>query len=298
MVAAFGAHLSARKILDGLAWLSLCLAPFWIGGCQSIGAPAPVENRETYPPAPKGFYRIHRGDTLTRIARWHGIPMEKLAEWNHLEPPYPIRAGALLRIQPPPGQPPSAPVSKEKKIVQQAPLVKKITPKKPAAKPKALKKPKPAKKKSVASKKPKKKPKVSKSKKQPPTPKTSARKLRWRWPLRGRIVQTFRRGDRTRQGVRIAASLGAKVRAAEAGTVIYSGSGLRGYGKLIILKHNAHYLSAYGFNRRLRVAQGARVQRGQVIAEVGRAPGGQFLLHFEIRRDGRAVNPLAYLRSP
>jgi lipoprotein NlpD len=77
--------------------------------------------------------------------------------------------------------------------------------------------------------------------------------------------------------------------------VVYSGSGLKGYGNLIIVKHNKDYLSAYGFNRRLLVKEGERVKRGQIVAEVGQASGGEYLLHFEIRRDGKAVDPLVYL---
>jgi lipoprotein NlpD len=79
------------------------------------------------------------------------------------------------------------------------------------------------------------------------------------------------------------------------GSVVYSGSGLKGYGNLIIVKHNSRYLSAYAFNRRLLVREGDRVKRGQALAEVGQAPNGQQLLHFEIRRDGSAVDPLQYL---
>ncbi len=311
MVTSLGSSLNSERIRYFLGWISLCLILLGIGGCQSIGSPAPVEDRSTYPPAPRGFYRIRSGDTLSRIARWHGIPMERLAEWNHLEPPYPIRAGALLRIQPPSAQTVVSTPQKEKPAQQPPPAQQpspKTTPKppgskKPVAKSKPVKNtgavPKQSRKKTQAKQQqPKKKSKASKPKKKTPAPKTSARKLRWRWPLRGRIVQTFNHRDRTRQGIRIAAPLGTAVRAAEAGTVVYSGSGLKGYGNLIILKHNPHYLSVYGFNRRLRVTQGMRVKRGQVIGEVGRAPSGKFCLHFEIRRDGQAVNPLAYLGSP
>jgi lipoprotein NlpD len=85
------------------------------------------------------------------------------------------------------------------------------------------------------------------------------------------------------------------VLAAEGGTVVYSGSGLKGYGNLIIVKHNNSYLSAYGFNRRLLVSEGATVKRGQGVAEVGQASDGKYRLHFEIRRNGTAVDPLKYL---
>jgi lipoprotein NlpD len=121
--------------------------------------------------------------------------------------------------------------------------------------------------------------------------------LRWHWPLPGPVRQTFVRGDRTRAGIRIAGRSGDQVRAAEAGSVVYSGSGLKGYGNLIIIQHNKDFLSAYGFNRRLLVQEGARVKRGQAVAEIGQAAGGDWLLHFEIRKNGNAVDPLGYLPS-
>jgi lipoprotein NlpD len=114
--------------------------------------------------------------------------------------------------------------------------------------------------------------------------------------LPGPVVQTFDGGDRARQGIRIRGREGEPVLAAADGRVVYSGGGLTGYGNLIIIKHNDKYLSAYGFNRRLLVAEGDRVRRGQAVAEVGQAVGGRgYLLHFEIRRDGTAVDPVRYL---
>lgn len=117
----------------------------------------------------------------------------------------------------------------------------------------------------------------------------------WAWPLSGPVIQGFRAGDPARQGLRISCQPGEVVRAAGAGEVAYSGSGLRGYGNLIIVKHNKDYLSAYGFNRRLLVKEGNGVKLGQVLAECGEGPGGIHLLHFEVRRDGATVNPLLYL---
>jgi lipoprotein NlpD len=119
--------------------------------------------------------------------------------------------------------------------------------------------------------------------------------ITWVWPVRGSVQQGFRSGDRTRQGVRITVSEGTPVAAAADGTVVYSGSGLKGYGNLIIVKHSARYLSAYGFNRELLVREGDRVKRGQRVAVAGRAANGQGLLHFEIRRNGVAVDPLRFL---
>jgi lipoprotein NlpD len=123
----------------------------------------------------------------------------------------------------------------------------------------------------------------------------SARAPSWHWPTAGRVVETFRRGDPARRGLDIRGRLGQPVEAAAAGRVVYSGSGLPGYGQLIIIKHNDNYLSAYGYNRRLLVREGQRVRAGQRIAQMGAVGGEGPVLHFEIRRDGRPVDPLRLL---
>ncbi|MBL8296892.1 MAG: peptidoglycan DD-metalloendopeptidase family protein [Rhodanobacteraceae bacterium] len=115
----------------------------------------------------------------------------------------------------------------------------------------------------------------------------------WRWPAGGKVVGTFVAGDQTRQGVDIAGAAGANVAAAADGTVVYSGNGLLGYGELVIVKHSASFLSAYGHNRKRLVKEGDTVKAGQVIAEMGGS--NREMLHFEIRRNGKPVNPLEYL---
>jgi lipoprotein NlpD len=120
-------------------------------------------------------------------------------------------------------------------------------------------------------------------------------KLRWQWPTNGRVKTTFQRGDHTRKGVMLSGSLGQDVKAAEAGTVVYSGSGLVGYGQLIIIKHNKNYLSAYGHNQKLLVKEGDRVKKGTHIADMGKNGSGSVVLHFEIRRNGVPVDPLSLL---
>lgn len=132
---------------------------------------------------------------------------------------------------------------------------------------------------------------------QPPAAEGQALSIDWQWPLRGPVQQTFSAADRTRQGIRIGGALGQDVVAAAAGTVAYSGGGLKGYGNLIIVRHRDDFLTAYGFNRRLLAAEGDRVEGGQPIAEVGQPPGGKTQLHFEIRKDGAAVDPLMLLPS-
>ncbi len=117
---------------------------------------------------------------------------------------------------------------------------------------------------------------------------------RWVWPAKGKLSKRFstKKGSK---GIDIAGRLGSAVRAAAAGKVVYAGSGLRGYGQLIIVKHNDTYLSAYALNRKILVREGARVGAGDPIAEMGDGGGGQGTLHFEIRRRGSPVDPLRYL---
>ena len=244
---------------SSIGWrLVAALLPVLLAGCA--GGFAPVDSRDGYGPAPPGYYRIRRGDTLSEIAERRRIPMRKLAAWNGLGAPYALYAGNLLRIEPPAGG-----------ASRPAPRVASAKTGVPAAR-------------SV-------KTKASAS----PGSAAAASGIAWQWPLRGPVKQGFRSGDRTRQGIRIGAAPGAPVLAAADGTVVYSGSGLKGYGNLIIVKHDSRYLSAYGFNQRLLASEGDRVKRGQQLAEAGLSADGQPLLHFEIRRDGTAVDPLVFL---
>lgn len=216
--------------------------------------------------APPGYYRIRGGDTLSGIARRYKVSYKTLARWNKLGPPYRIYAGSLLRVKPPRGKGSSTKRS-SRRTAKRSRAKRRAT---AGASTKATRRA-PGKRARVAS------------------------GLRWRWPLSGKVVQRFRSGNRMLQGIRIAGRPGQKVVAAENGTVVYSNSGLKGYGNLIIIKHAKGYFSAYGFNRRLLVSEGARVKRGQGIAEVGQASDGAYRLHFEVRRKGTPVDPLRYL---
>jgi lipoprotein NlpD len=124
---------------------------------------------------------------------------------------------------------------------------------------------------------------------------TSANGVTWRWPGKGSLVGTFVAGDQTRQGIDVAGKAGDPVLAAADGEVVYSGNGLLGYGELIIVKHNANFLSAYGHNRKRLVQEGDKVKGGQQIAEMGSSASSRDELHFEIRKNGKPVNPLDYL---
>jgi lipoprotein NlpD len=117
----------------------------------------------------------------------------------------------------------------------------------------------------------------------------------WRWPTQGQLIGRFVAGDPKRQGLDIAGTAGQPVVAAADGVVVYSGAGLVGYGELIIIKHSDEWLSAYAHNRKRLVAEGAAVNAGQTIAEMGRTGTSRDMLHFEVRRNGKPVDPLQVL---
>ncbi len=210
------------------------------------------------------FYKVQPGDTLYSIAWRTGHDWQTLARWNNLESPHKIFVGQIVRVVP-----------YEKKIV-----------------------PKPR----VASKKPvvnKAKP-VSRSNEKTVVPRPKAKtayksELYWHWPADGRLLETYKRGDDTRKGIVVSGEVGQSILAAEAGKVVYSGSGLIGYGRLIIIKHNNKYLSAYGYNSKLLVKEGEWVTRGTKIALMGNNNNSKPALHFEIRRNGDPINPVAVL---
>jgi len=250
----------------GRMLLACCLAgvAVHLSGCTSSWR-APVETRGSRAPAPKPVrgtlradeYRVQRGDTLYGIAWQRGVDYRLIAAWNGIRPPYHIFTGQTLRLTPPPARrpPPPASTTAARATVN------------PAKRPQ--RKPEPA-----------------------PSP---TRRLAWIWPARGQIASSFKADDPLRNGIKIAGRNGLPIKAAEAGKVVYSGSGLIGYGQLIIVKHNDNYLSAYGHNRSILVKEGDQVTKGQDIAEMGTANNGNPLLHFEIRRDGKPVDPLGLL---
>ena len=117
----------------------------------------------------------------------------------------------------------------------------------------------------------------------------------WAWPANGVLISRFSSNGSLNKGIDIAGELGQPVLAASDGTVVYAGSGLRGYGELVIIKHSDTYVSAYGHNRRLLVQEGQKVKAGQKIAEMGSTGTDRVKLHFEVRRQGKPVDPLQYL---
>lgn len=258
---------------------ALCLG--LLVGCTASWQ-APVETRGAEPPAPRrerarissDFYRVRRGDTLHGIAWQRGVDYRSIARWNGIMPPYRIYEGQVLRMKP---RPSSAQSPRRPTVA---------TARRPAAQ---HDKPTDA---ARAGSPPVTPPRPAPA--SPPAP-TSPRSLAWRWPANGTVVSTYKANDTLRQGIKIAGRSGQAIHASEGGRVVYSGSGLIGYGRLIIVKHNDKYLSAYGHNRKLLVREGDQVAKGDTIAEMGTANGGDSLLHFEIRRDGKPIDPLRLL---
>jgi lipoprotein NlpD len=117
--------------------------------------------------------------------------------------------------------------------------------------------------------------------------------LRWSWPTNGKVIANF--SEAANKGIDIAGAMAQPINAASAGKVIYSGSDLRGYGKLVIIKHNKTYLSVYAHNSRILVKEGQQVAAGQKIAEMGNSDSSSIKLHFEIRRQGKSVDPMKFL---
>lgn len=225
-------------------------------------------------PRPGATTIVSRGDTLYGIAFRNGIDVRDLAAWNRIGPPYTIYPGQRLRLFPAGGSRVASPSPPRRPPVNAAPL-----PRTPATRPAASAATAPA------------IPRAAAPVARPPVDSG----LRWRWPADGELLRGFVAGDPTRQGIDIAGSSGAPVRSAADGVVVYSGAGLVGYGELIIIKHDDAWLSAYGHNRKRLVNEGQLVKAGEQVAEMGRSGAARDMLHFEVRYNGKPVDPLAYL---
>ena len=211
-------------------------------------------------PRPGQTVTVKRGDTVYRLAVNNGISPLDLATWNNIAPPYTIYPGQRRRLYPSGGAAPARTAS---------------APSRPAAS-----SPRPSSPPAAAS---------------TPAPPPARSSVTWRWPADGQLVSRYVEGDPTKQGIGVAGSAGQAVRAAGDGVIVYSGSGLVGYGELIIIKHDEQWLSAYGHNRRRLVGEGDRVKAGQQIDEMGRTGAERDMLHFEICYNGKPADPLRYL---
>ncbi|GAA5441991.1 hypothetical protein Misp06_00152 [Microbulbifer sp. NBRC 101763] len=232
---------------------------------------APTSSLKQPPSIRLNYHTVSKGDTLYSIAWRYGKDFRQLAALNGIRSPYNIYPGQRLKLtgKVPPSASSKAPIAAKKTVS------KPVSSKKPAA---------------TASKK-----SLTKAPRRQTAQTKRAGSIRWRWPVQGQLISRFRSGDPLRKGVDIAGEKGESVLAAADGTVIYAGSALRGYGKLLIVKHSEVYLSAYAHNHRLLVKEGSKVKAGQRIAELGSSGTDRNKLHFEIRKNGQPVDPLAYL---
>jgi lipoprotein NlpD len=244
-------------------WPLVGLLALLLSACGTArwGAPTEGDGRTISGPS----YTVRAGDTLIAIGWQAGVDYRKIAEWNRLRSPDRIYVGQVLRLTPPDGG--SIPAAAASAPSATAPAAVQSESSRPSRTP--------VRRSAVDSS-------------------AGDSRLRWQWPTEGRVIQGFAASDPNRKGVKIGGKPGQPILAAESGQVVYSGSGLVGYGPLIIIKHNNSFLSAYGHNRKLLVAQGEQVTKGTRIAEMGLA-AGEPLLHFEIRRDGDPVDPMALL---
>jgi lipoprotein NlpD len=221
---------------------------------------------------PPSYYTVQRGDTLYSISWRYGMDYKDVARINGIRSPYTIYVGQKLRFKSTSSRNTTASRSSQNNA--------KPKPVKPTPKP-TISKPTPAK----------------------PTPKpvvaddnfVGNQNLQWRWPTSGRVVSTYSNSSPGRKGIDIAGKAGQPVIAAASGKVVYSGNSLPRYGNLLIIKHNDVYLSAYAHSERLLVKEGDLVRGGQKIALLGHTGTQRDQLHFEIRRNGKPVDPIRFL---
>jgi lipoprotein NlpD len=285
-----------------------------LSACASNKTPAPVETRNTAPgtqlavPAPApvagetapalpgaenagkpGYHTVKRGDSLIRIALENGQNWRDLVKWNKLENPNVLEVGQVLRVVPPgvdptvtatrpvtaPGKVETRPIDKGAPAASAPAAVASAGGTAAGAAPAA----------SV--------PAASPSAPPPPAAREGDEDVDWLWPASGPVIVAF--DEKRSKGVALAGKAGDPVLAAADGRVVYAGSGIRGYGNLLIVKHNNTYLTAYAHNQTLLVKEDQVVRRGQKIAEMGATDAERVQLHFEIRREGKPVDPTKLL---
>lgn len=297
-----------------------------------VQAPPPAPEPAPAPPVPT--YTVKKGETLVSIALSHGLDYRDLAAWNNVTNPNRIEVGQVLLLGPPPGSgppasalPPAAPVITP--LVQAGPPIEgRPLSNTPTSKvePRATKLPfsdralaqlsADANTSPLSGTPPE--PSIGTGATGPavptpamplvappvPTPTaplapepekaagTDKEDIDWMWPVKGRVIAPFTEASK---GMDIAGKKGAPVLAAASGRVVYAGAGLRGYGQLVIIKHNDTWLSAYAHNDKVLVKEQQDVKKGQKIAEMGSTDTDQVKLHFEVRRQGKPVDPAKYL---
>ncbi|OZB56140.1 MAG: hypothetical protein B7X35_06815 [Halothiobacillus sp. 14-56-357] len=244
-----------------MAWVGLLLGVMTLSGC------ATGSHFDRWAGHDASAIRVRPGDTLYSIAVANDLDWRDVARWNGIRNPRDLRAGQILRLTPP-GQTGRAAANTTTQAVPRQPSAEKPTYQSAFTRSDTL---------------------------------TSSQGVVWQWPVNGRVLSRFIDESKQQKGLILAGQIGEPVRASAAGEVVYAGNGLPGYGNLLIIKHDSTWLSAYGYNRSLLVKEGQSVRAGQVVATMGRRDGrakdktGSLL--FQIRRDGKPVDPMAYLPS-
>lgn len=294
--------------------LRIALALLVLSGCQSRG-PAPISDKTPPKPVPRqtaqpaqataiqpaqnGQYIVQKGDTLFAIAFQNGLDYRDLAFWNNLTSPDVINVGQVLRLTPPDDSDGRA------RGVETVPLREtSLSKPKPLGEAPLLTEPKaqrlPYSEANWAAVSGVKPAALAEVPKPVEVPQAGAGTIAgsdgqddWQWPANGKLLGTF--GEGGGKGIDIAGERNSPVLAAASGKVVYSGSGLRGYGKMLIVKHSDEFLTAYAHNQALLVKEGDWVKGGQKIAEMGDTDSERVNLHFEVRQYGKPLDPLKYL---
>ncbi|GAA4897597.1 peptidoglycan DD-metalloendopeptidase family protein [Ferrimonas pelagia] len=295
-------RMSARGLRAFMATLSVVL----VVGCSLQQAPAPVSSlhtgssyRERAPGSISGpSYTVKRGDTLYSIAWAADQDFRSLARRNQLDQSYTIYPGQILQLAASKKKS-TTPVSsasagqKSTKPSVNAPSEVKATVSTPTRQVKTVVDPTPQPRYAGAMSS-----QTVNKQAAAQTQQTAAlptKVSRWQWPTSGQVIRGFSSAEQGNKGLDIAAAEGTPVVSAATGRVVYAGSALRGYGKLIIVKHSDDYLSAYAHNKRILVKEKQQVSAGEKIAEVGKSDADRAMLHFEIRYQGKSVDPMRYL---
>lgn len=241
------------------------------GSEKTAKIPVPDVSKKSREINKPSVYTVKQGDTLYSIAWNYGYDYRDVATWNHIGPPYTIYPGQRINLVPAttrqPDSPPAlvpGPIETNKHNThQQADTAANVKNRDAGGH-------------EVINQSP-----------------VATGSFRWAWPTPGKIIKTDT--PISKNGIDISGTLKQEISAAASGDVVYSGSGLLGYGRLIIIKHNDTYLSAYAHNNELLVKEGDRVAIGQTIARMGQTSNGRTILHFEIRKNGQPVDPMKYL---